>query len=214
MDREADSLGLPKVEEYSEERRPKLVGGAAMDKVAAARLQEDEALFTTSLASCTGVTLYDPQTKVAAIIHVYQKASIQDALTAMQKIDPNVDPSRLQVTLMPGALKGVNMSHLEKLRHELGEAGITHVRDFSKEGRTSGELMIKGDGVVIAQMKPLQWETQVEQKPKKTSVGESLGLGKYAPTHQGESQGADISSPGKLKRSQSAPDLRGGVKHL
>ncbi|RBP45111.1 hypothetical protein DES53_103108 [Roseimicrobium gellanilyticum] len=147
MDRDADI----RLEEYSEELPPKVVGHADMDEVAVARLGKNDAVATSALASCTGVSLYDPKTGVGAVMHVYQgKITIQDALEAMQTMDAGIKASELQVTLMPGSAKGVNMSHLESLHDQLSEAGITQVRDFSKEGRTSSTLLLRGDGVVIS----------------------------------------------------------------
>lgn len=147
MDRDATI----KLEEYSDDRRPNVVGHADMDEVTVARLGRNDAVATSALASCTGVSLYDPGTGVGAVMHVYQgKITIQDALEAMQTAHPGVDPKNLQVTLMPGSAKGVNMSHLESLHEQLAKEGITQVRDFSKEGRTSTTLLLRGDGVVIS----------------------------------------------------------------
>jgi hypothetical protein len=139
------------LEEYSEELAPNVVGHADMDKVAVARLGRNDAVATSALASCTGVSLYDAKTGVGAVMHVYQgKITIQHALAAMQSLDAGIKASDLQVTLMPGNAKGVNMSHLESLHEQLASAGITQVRDFSKEGRTSSTLLLRGDGVVIS----------------------------------------------------------------
>jgi hypothetical protein len=147
MDRES---GI-QLEEFSEDRRPNVVGHAGMDEVTVARLGRNDAVATSSLASCTGVSLFDPETGVGAVMHIYQgKITIQDALEAMQTAHPGVDPKNLQVTLMPGSVKGVNMSHLESLYEQLAKEGITQVRDFSKEGRTSTSLLLRGDGVVIS----------------------------------------------------------------
>lgn len=211
LDEEAEELGLPTVEELREVGGPSILSGASMDEVTARRLGEGEAIGTGALASCTGVTLFDPVTKVGAVMHVYQgKVTIEDALAKMQEIDSTVDPSRLQATLMPGTVHGVNMSHLESLREQLSSAGITKIRDFSKEGRTSSDLLLKGDGGVVAGLKTgestststTKDELDPEVPAKKPSVGEVLGIGKRASTStstslgQGMGQGAGSPSKG------------------
>ncbi len=216
MDDEAEELGLPAVEGFSDEREPRIVNSAGMDEVAVARLGVNDAVATTALSSCTGVSLFDPETKVGAIMHVYQgKVTIDHAVEAMQLMDPRIEPGNLQVTLMPGVADGANTSHLENLRDQLSKAGITKVRDFSKEGRTSADLLVRGDGVVIAGVKTgelgvKEGGPEVETRPRRASVGEVLGMGKHSPTPKAEGHGTDGPSTGsKLKRSNSEPDLRG-----
>ena len=215
LDDDAEELGLPTIEELDDDLAPNIVNGAGMDEVAVARLGRNDAVATSALSSCTGVSLFDPETKVGAIMHVYQgKVTINDAVEAMQLMDPRIEPGKLQVTLMPGAAGGVNMSHLESLHDQLEKAGITKVRDFSKEGRKSTDLILRGDGVVLAPMKPLDLgvktdEPAVESPAKKPSVGEVLKIGKHSPAATTESLGAGGPSTGStLKRSQSEPDLR------
>ena len=218
LDEEAEELGLPSVEALREVDGPTILSGASMDEVTARRLGPGEAIGTSALASCTGVTLFDPTTKVGAVMHVYQgKVTIEHALAKMRAIDPTVDPRRLQVTLMPGTAEGANMSHLESLRDQLSTAGITKVRDFSKEGRTSSDLLLKGDGTVVAGLKTGEStstslssttststststttnEPAPESPAKKPSVGEVLGIGKRgsSSTTLGPSVGQGTSSP-------------------
>ncbi|QIF00738.1 hypothetical protein [Roseimicrobium sp. ORNL1] len=144
---------------------------APMDGVAAARLRANEAVGTMALASCTGVSLYDPVTKVCAVMHVFKKADIPHALKVMQGVAPEINPRNLQVTLMPGNADGVNMAHLPVLREQLAMEGITNVRDFSREGRTSSTLTLRGDGVVFSTTEAERLSTS----PSLSSVGSSPG---------------------------------------
>jgi hypothetical protein len=213
MDEGAEEMGLPKVEAFSDDHAPKIAGGAGMDKVAVARLGENEALATGALASCTGVTLFDPETKVGAVLHIYQgKVTIQDALAEMQKVDPNVAPERLQATLMPGVAEGVNMSHLESLRLQLSEAGITKVRDFSKEGRTAGDILLTGDGSVIADIEPQKWvaKTDAPEVVRKASVAEALGMERQSKAHKSGELGTDIdTTETRMKQAGAKSNSRG-----
>jgi hypothetical protein len=212
MGGEAEELGLPEVEDYSEDRQPDVLRVARMDEVVAALLQENEAVATMSLASCTGVSLFDPATKVGAMMHVYQgEVTVQQALDAMRAVDPTVDPRRIQVTLMPGIADGVNTSHLESLHTQLASAGITKVRDCNKEGRTSPTLVLRGDGVVIADMKRLtlamteapkvggpkkEEGPKTEESAKKPSVREALGMAKGPSPGSGAVLGTGVPGAG------------------
>jgi hypothetical protein len=218
MDEEAPGLGLPTVQEIDSDNEPVKLGMARMDEVVAAQLDEHEAIGTIALSSCTGVTLFDPETNVGAVMHVYEgNVTIDDAVEIMQEIDPDVDPARLQVILMPGVSEGVNMSHLASLHSQLAGAGITQVRDLSREGRTAGELWLKGDGTVLGDMNPMSMALQneapqVAKRERSASVGEVLGMGKHAPKKT-EGVGEEVSGPEtRLKRSNSEPNLKGGRK--
>lgn len=218
MDDQASGLGLPSLQDINNDNQRRVLGMAGLDKVVAAELGANDAVGTRALSSCTGVTLYDPETKVGAVMHVYEgKVTIDDALEAMKKINPDIDPSRLQVTVTPGVSEGVNTSHLESLRDQLTTAGITRVRDLSKEGRNAGEVYIKGDGTVVGDIMPpppkLQTEApKVETRGRSSSVGEMLGMGKHAPK-QTEGIGEEVTGPEtRLKRSNSEPNLKSGRK--
>jgi hypothetical protein len=200
MEREAGGLGLPRIEEYVDELTPDIVGDVGMDKVLAARLEEHQGLVTSSLSSCTGVTLFDPETRVGALMHVYEgKVSIPDALKAMRDVDPSIEPSRLQATLMPGNSGGVNASHLGSVHDQLSKAGITKVRDFSKEGHAASTVFLKGDGSIMADIRGAKQGvhtgvSEQETTSKKPSVGEVLGMGKYARSDNSEKLGSGLST--------------------
>jgi hypothetical protein len=154
MDKEAEGLGLP-VLRADTGPRPKFSVAADMGDVIAVELGADQAVRTENLSTCTGVSLFDPVTKVGAMMHVYNgtgKPTIVEALAAMKHVDSRVEPGRLQVSMMPGTFEGADThTHtLVDLHAQLSRAGITHVRDFSKEGRSADGLMLRGDGVVIS----------------------------------------------------------------
>jgi len=190
MDKGAMELRLPTVLDRAEGTSA-VVGYADMGKVVAAKLEKGQALRTADLATCTGVCLFDPETNVGAMMHVYDGSgipTIEDALEAMKAVDPELEPGRLQVVLMPGiSTETGNRSHLAKLQGDLAKAGITHVRDHSKIGQKAGELLLKDDGVVIASMNREKLEMKVGG-PKMESVGSggSVGMGTPGTADAGE----------------------------
>ncbi len=166
MDQTAGQQGLSEYFEMKEEGEEKEESGekeehsvgVGMDKFQVLHLKEsDYSLRTDALSSCTGVSLYDPVSQVGALIHVYTKKSypkLQDKMIPAMEAEAKKQGLKLgpvggiQAALMPGISEGVNMSHLEDIYVALRIAGISLIRDFSKEGRKSGSFRLTFGGKV------------------------------------------------------------------
>jgi hypothetical protein len=199
---------------------------ASMNVPAAAKLDGSNLVFTIGLSSCTGVTLYDPETKVGAVMHVYDsKSKVTDALDRMKELDDSVSPGRLQATIMPGMTDGVNKAHLETIHNQLQAAGVPpgNVRDFSLEGRIAESVYLHQGGAVSANLKggPPAPEIATEppeaaelKEPVRRTIKDDLGALKTASHHDRQVRaGSTLESldlAGDVRKASAAQKLSGG----
>ncbi len=157
-DQLAAAQGLPEYFESEDEPEHTTVKNVVMGDYAALYLEDEKrSLVTDSLASCTGVTLYDPQSRVGALIHVYDlkdypkisggmiAAMQKEALAHQLQLGGVAD---FHAALMPGNRPGVNDAHRVSIHEQLQGLGITKVRDFFEEGLQSDRMRLMFGGRV------------------------------------------------------------------
>lgn len=237
-DQRAAENGLPQFQHGSADAPDDVMGEAPMNGLVVAELKDGQCIMTSALSSCTGVSLYDPKSGVAAVLHVqhnkdgpgeeedghgkeggvivkkYDAVTIQNALDEMRKLAPDLDPVDLQVMLLPGDTDGVEGSHLDRLKEDLTAAGVLdhNVRDLSLEGRRGSTLFLGSGGNVTAFSAAQQQELNQQQEVQEQAPGNNVAnAANLQHIEQPEVQGEGTNVRANLRRTNSSPNL-GGYK--